>query len=100
MRLSRDAAEYQRIANDHSVLPWIVQKGAGELDLSAFFENSQNLGFLFHDCAFLVHCLEPSVYEVHSMALPTIRGRYVYEAATTAIRFMFFATDAMVPLRS
>jgi hypothetical protein len=95
MRLSRDASEFQRIANDPSVLPFIVQKGAGEIDLAAFFETPQNLGFLFHDCAFLVHCLEPGVYEVHSMALPHVRGRYVYEAATVAIRFMFFATDAM-----
>ncbi len=95
MRLSRDPAEYQRIANDPAVLPYLIQKGQGELDFTAFFDAPANLGFLFEDCAFMVHCLEPSVYEVHSMALPSARGRYVYEAATTAIRFMFFATDAM-----
>lgn len=95
LRMSRDASEYQRIANDPSVLPFIVQKGVEAIDLTAFFEDPRNLGFLFHDCAFLVHWLEPSVFEVHSMALPHVRGRYVYEAATTAIRFMFFATDAM-----
>lgn len=95
LRLSRDASEYQRIANDPSVLPFIVQKGVPAVDLTSFFDTPQNLGFLFHDCAFLVHFLEPGVYEVHSMALPHVRGRYVYEAATTAIRFMFFATDAM-----
>jgi hypothetical protein len=95
LRLSRDASEYQRIANDPSVLPFIVQKGVEAIDLTSFFDDGRNLGFLFHDCAFLVHWLEPSVYEVHSMALPHVRGRCVYDAATTAIRFMFFATDAM-----
>lgn len=95
MRLSRDADAYQRIANDPSVLPFIVQKGVEAVDLSTFFDTPENLGFLFHDCGFLVSWLEPGVYEVHSMALPHVRGRYVFEAATTAIRYMFFATDAM-----
>ncbi len=76
-------------------MPFIVPKGVGAIDLTAFFDAPENLGFLFHDCAFLVHWLEPGVYEVHSMALPHVRGRYVYEAATTAIRYMFFATGAM-----
>jgi hypothetical protein len=95
LRFSRDASEYQRIANDPSVLPFIAPKGIDEIDLTAFFEEPKNLGFMYRDCAFLVHWLEPGVYEVHSMALPNVRGRYVYEAASTSIRYMFFATDAM-----
>lgn len=93
--LSRDPERYHRIANDPAVLPFVVEKGVGAIDLTAFFENPRNIGFLFTDCAFLVHCLEPGVYEVHSMALPHARGRYVFDSATMAIRFMFFATDAM-----
>jgi hypothetical protein len=95
LRLSRDVGEFHRIVNDPSVLPFVVQKGQGPVDLEAFFANAENIGFLFHDCAFLVHLLEPAVYEVHSFALPHVRGRYVFEAAETAIRCMFFATPAM-----
>lgn len=93
--LSRDPVAYERIANHASVLPHIVQAGAGPVDLAPFFENPANIGFHFGDCAFLVHCLEQGVYEVHSMALPVARGPKVCEAATLAIRFMFFATEAM-----
>lgn len=95
LRMSRDPYEYERIANDPSVLPFIVQKGQGEAGLTGFFEDANNLGFLFDDCAFLCHYLEEGVYEVHSMALPHARGRYVFVAATIAIRCMFFATTAM-----
>lgn len=95
MRLCRDPAEFERIGNDPSVLPFVAQEGVEKLDFEPFFANPDNIGFLYKDCGFLVHCLEPGVYEVHSMALPHVRGGYVFGAATLAIRFMFFATTAM-----
>lgn len=95
MRLSRDHAEYERIANDPAVLPFVAPHGIDRVDLKPFFENTDNVGFLYNDCGFLVHCLEPGVYEVHSIALPHVRGGYVFSAATMSIRFMFLATEAM-----
>jgi hypothetical protein len=95
LSMSRDAGAYHRIANDPAVLPLVVQKGQGELDFTAFLDNPDNVGFLYTDCAFLAHCLEPGVYEVHSMALPHVRGRYVAEAAKLSIQCMFFATPAV-----
>lgn len=95
MRLSRDHAEYERIANDPAVMPFIVPYGTERVELQAFFENPENVGFLYNDCGFLVHSLESGVYEVHSLALPHVRGPYVFAAATASIRFMFLATGAM-----
>ncbi len=95
MRLSRDPADYERLANDPSVLPFVAEYPCERLDLAEFFNVPDNLGFLYKDCGFLVHHLEPGVYEVHSLALPHVRGGYVFEAASTSIRFMFFATNAM-----
>src|SRR6478752_7699263 len=89
--ISRDADAFNRIANDPSVLPSIIA-GEGVIDLSAALADERNIGFLGEDCAFLAHWLEPAVYEVHSMALPHVRGRYVFEAATAAIRAMFLST--------
>lgn len=95
MRLSRDPAEYARLANDPSVLPFIVPAPCEAIDFTGFFENPENIGFLYNDCGFIVHNLEPGVYEVHSLALPHVRGPYVLAAASLSIRFMFFATGAM-----
>lgn len=95
MRLSRDSAAYERIANDPAVMPFIVPHGVEKVELQPFFDNPENIGFLYNDCGFLVHCLEPGVYEVHSLALPHVRGPYVFAAATASIRFMFLATGAM-----
>lgn len=95
MRLSRDHAAYERIANDPAVLPFVVPYGVDRVELEPFFDNPDNIGFLYNDCGFLVHCLEPGVYEVHSLALPHVRGGYVFAAATASIRFMFLATGAM-----
>jgi hypothetical protein len=95
MTFSRDPAAYEAIFNHASVLPFVVQKGVGAQDLSAFFACPDNLGFLYDGCAFLVHYLEPQVYEVHSAALPHCRGKYVADAASISIRFMFLATPAM-----
>lgn len=95
MRLSRDPAEYERIANDPAVLPFVVPHGVERVELEPFFANPENIGFLYNDCGFLVHCLESGVYEVHSLSLPHVRGPYVFAAATASIRFMFLATGAM-----
>jgi hypothetical protein len=95
MRLSRDPADYERIGNDPAVLPFVVPAGVEKIDLTPFFNSPENIGILYRDCAFLVHQMEPGIYEVHSLALPHVRGAYVYAAASLSIRFMFFATGAM-----
>lgn len=93
--LSRDAEAFNAIANHPEVMPFIVQKGQDYLDFAAFFSDPANVGFMGDGCCFVAHRLEPSVYEVHSMALPDARGRNVFMTATAAIRHMFIATPAM-----
>lgn len=92
LEVSRDVAAFNAIANDPSILPHIVVEGS--VDLAAYFECEDNLGFMGDGCAFLAHCLEPAVYEVHSMALPHARGANVMAAAKQAITHMFIATPA------
>lgn len=95
MRLSRDPAAYERIFYDASVAPDVLQKGQEPCGFAGFFADPSNIGFLFDDCCFLAHALDaPYSFEVHSAALPHRRGRYVVDAASTAIKFMFFATPA------
>jgi hypothetical protein len=95
LTFSRDPADYERIFNHPSVLPFVTQKGQSEQDLGPFLDNDANLAFLYDDCAFLVHYLEPHIYEVHSAALPHARGRYVTDCAALSIRFMFLASPAL-----
>lgn len=94
-QISRDAVKFNRIANDPSVLPWVAQKGVERLDFTAFFDEPRNIGFHYGDCCFVAHWLEPGVYEVHSMALPSARGRTVLDAARASIAHMFMAEPAM-----
>lgn len=93
--LSRDPAAFGAIFESPAVLPYVTQHGQAPRDLVAFFDVPENIGFLFDGAAFLAEWLEPGVYEVHSAALPHVRGRYTSTAAHAAIAFMFFATDAM-----
>lgn len=92
---SRDVAAFNAIANDPSVLPWVAQKGVAGLDLAPVLDDPRNVGFLYDGCCFVAHWLEPGLYEVHSMALPSARGPLVAEAARASIAHMFMATDAM-----
>lgn len=92
LEISRDAREFNRIANHPSVHPHVM--ATGPIDLTDLLADDYNVGFLGEDCAFLAHCHEPGVFEVHSMALPSARGRHVYDCAMAAIRCMFVATPA------
>lgn len=47
------------------------------------------------DGAIFFHWQEPGVYEVHTMALPAIRGAEFISAVRDALQMMFLASDAM-----
>ncbi len=94
-QVSRNAAAFNAIANDPSVLPWVVQKGVVGLDLAPVLDDPANVGFLYDGCCFIAHHLEHGLYEVHSMALPSARGPYVAAAARASIAHMFMATGAL-----
>lgn len=93
VQVSNDAAAFNRIANDPSVLPWVST--GGPVDVTDVLADPDNIGFLGKDCAFIAHNLEPAVYEVHSMGLPHVRGEVIYSSACEAIRCMFMATPAI-----
>lgn len=93
VRVSNDPDLFNRIANDTTVLPWVSLNGA--VDLTDVLADPDNIGFIGEDCAFIAHCLEPAVYEVHSMGLPHVRGEVIYSSACEAIRCMFVATPAI-----
>jgi hypothetical protein len=95
LRLSRDAAEYERIFRHPSVVADVLQPGDEPVDLAPILDNPANVGFLFDGCCFLADSVEPHIYELRSAALPEADFEYTLAAAITVIRWMFFASPAL-----
>ena len=90
-----DATAINRIANDPCVRPWLG--GSGELNLSGVAGNPENFVFLTkaQDGAYVLNRLDLGLYEAHSLALPSARGRPMLELMRDGFRYMFTATEAV-----
>lgn len=93
MRRTMDATVLNRVANHPDVRPWLG--GEGALDLTETLAQPQNVGFVTEHGGFVAICLEPGLYDAHSLFLPEGRGEHARLAMRDACRYMFMATDCV-----
>ncbi len=92
---SLDPLPFQHIANHPEVRPWLG--GQGELDLAPIVENTDNYAFLTEnkDGGYLLIKKAPGLYEAHTMALRSARGRPMFRLMQDGFGVMFMATDCI-----
>lgn len=90
-----DATRLNEIANEPTVRPWLG--GSEALDLTNIVENPANYCFLTdeQDGAYVLHNLHPGLYEAHTLALPSARGRPMLRCMRDGFATMFLTTDAI-----
>lgn len=79
------------VANHPEVRPWLM--GEGPLDLSPIISSPGNIALQAEHGGWVLQCISPAVYEVHSMFLPEGRGANVKAALAEALDYVFSATD-------
>lgn len=89
-----DAGAFNRIANDPCVRPWL---GGTEPipDLTPTVANPENICLLTPegDGGYILVKLRPGLYEAHSMALASARGRPMLTLMRDGFRWLFTATE-------
>lgn len=90
-----DATALNRIANDDSVRPFIGD--GGPVDLTPLVSDPLNVALTTEDGdgGYILHKLAPGLYEAHSLALPSARGRPMVRLMREGFRYLFTATDAL-----
>ena len=91
MKISRDPAFLESIANDARVFPAISCVGIDRIDLAPAWPNC--IGLEFDTGGWLFHRHLPTYYEVHTLFLP--RSRHVREKAAAAAHYVFTGTDCL-----
>lgn len=96
MKRSIDPGPFNVIANDPAVRPWIGL-GTGAVDLSRVVSNLDNVCFLTDDemGGYILRKLQPGLYEAHTLALPSARGRPMLCCMREGFASMFMGTDAL-----
>lgn len=92
----------ERICNDPMIRAWTSFEGAPLCDATRYL-TPPNLVILFEGGCFLLDCIEPTRYVVHTNILPGCRGIEGLRAARYALALAFLKTDmlellSMVPV--
>lgn len=93
IRRTMDARFLNTVANHPDVRPWLG--GVGAIDYQPLLNDSKNVALVNEHGGWLLHCLGPGRYEVHSQFLPEGRGPQIVADARAGLRWMFTATDAI-----
>jgi hypothetical protein len=91
LKRTMDAAFLNGVANHPEVRPHLG--GSGELQLDGILSDPGNIGLQCDHGGFVIHRLEPGVYECHSMFLPEGRGGNAAGAMAETLHYLFTATD-------
>jgi hypothetical protein len=89
-----DATFLNEVANHPEVRPF-VGPGSEPLDLMALLSDPENVALQAEHGGWLLICLSPGVYELHTVFLPAGRGAEYFAAAHEALRWMFTRTDCL-----
>lgn len=94
IRRTFDATFLNSVANDPDVRPHIG--GEGPIDLTEIAANPANILIEAERMGgWVLQCLLPGVYELHTLWLRAFRGRAYFECAEEALRYVFAHTDAL-----
>ena len=92
---SFDAPAINAIFNDPTVFRHVAMLGQAELDLTPLIEDRRNVFMLGDGLCFWFHDRGAGFFEIHSAALPSVRGRGTLRAVQEAIRHVFLATECV-----
>jgi hypothetical protein len=93
IRRTFDPALLNTVINHPEVRPWMAP-GDHALDVTPVVGNPANYALVTEGGGFLLHCLEPGLYEVHSQFLPEHRT-HTREAMRAGFEYMFTRTDCV-----
>lgn len=92
MRRTMEAVALNVAANSATVRPHIG--GEGEIDLRPLVSDPGNFCFVGEHGGFVLQCLSPGEYEVHTLTVPGAK-RDLLEWVKDRLRYMFVRTDAL-----
>ena len=97
MRRVLDATEFNRIAAHPDVKPWIGYADGDDVDLSHLVENPANVCFLTDRGlgGYILVNKGHGIYEAHTLAMPTDRGKPMLRLMREGFAFMFLVTDCV-----
>jgi hypothetical protein len=99
--LSAEASKINDLLSDEAIRPFALLGSSEEASADEFLKNLANIGLVAEDeehvtqGAILFHFQEDGVYEVHTMARLTARGRPYLRAVQDALRTIFLCSGAM-----
>lgn len=97
LTLSRhlDASFLNIVVNHPDVRPFVCGPLEGDIDMSAFAENPNNVLLMGEYGGVMFHKLQPGLYEAHTQVLPEGRGEWTLSMVRRALFWMFTRTDAV-----
>ena len=94
LRRTLDPAFLTAVANHPEVHPWVAPT-ADAVDLAPVITHPANVTLVTDHGGFIGIRQEPGLYDVHSLFLPSGRGRVAVAAMTAALQYMFIQTDCV-----
>lgn len=95
LRREKNIKKINELLNKDGIREFITLEGQDALDLTEALKNDKNI-FLMDSKnlgGFAFHCISEGSYEAHPQFLPEARGKYAFNAALEAMKYMFTATD-------
>lgn len=91
-----DAQPFNAIARHPKVRPWLGVPD-GDLDVSPMVQNLNNVCLLTpsREGGYVLHKLQAGLYEAHTLALPSGRGKPMLDLMRDGFAYMFLETDAV-----
>lgn len=86
-----DAALLNRVANDPAIRPHLG--GEGPLDLQPLLSDPRTIALVNEHGGFVFHAHDNTRYEMHTLFLPSCRGKAALWCAAWAFRHLFTTTD-------
>lgn len=77
------------------MLPLIAAPGVEHIDISPLLLDARNVLLMTEGGGLFFNWLAPGMYELHNSFLPKYRGRWSFEAALEAARWMFTRSDCL-----
>ncbi len=90
-----DAIFINRIANHPEVAPFVRGYLLGKMDFAEAVTDRNNMFLTSEHGAMIFNCLQPGLFEAHTMVLPQGRGLWTLRFVRACLFWMFTRTNAM-----
>ena len=89
------ALRLNELANHPSIDPWVRGYLLGKIDMASVVANPANVALVGMHGAIIFICLQPGIFEAHSMCLPAGRGQWMLAFARACEHWVFTRTNAL-----